>query len=117
MTLKERLLSLEARMEEKDNEIDNLCDEIMELRSMVVMEEEEDEMTRTSLCDVYGDCEACPDFDVCFDAIAIEEDEEMESEWEDACDDCAQDCDEDCDECRKMMELEEYMDRIRFRGL
>jgi hypothetical protein len=56
----------------------------------------ENEMTRTSLCDVYVDCEACPEFDVCFDAI-----------MRDDIGDCPADCDEDCDECPEGIEIDE----------
>ena len=127
MTIKERFESLEARMQEKDEEIDSLCAMLNELRKKLYCnedqiceiwecildeeipeDEEEKEMERRTLCDVYADCEACPDFEVC-DSIRIEEDE-AEEEWADAGCDCAETC-EECpfektcsDKCNELME-------------
>jgi len=114
MTLKDRLDAMEDFCVELQNEILRLEDKVSELEykyeeDMIEVIEEEDKMIRTSLCDVYGDCEACPEFDVCFDAIVPEEEREE--------DECPVDCDEDCDECREMVEVESYMDALRFRGL
>ena len=120
-----RVKTLEARMKEKDEEIDSLCTMINELRKELdcnsdhicdiwdcILEEdipeEEENMERRTLCDVYADCEACPDFEVC-DSIRIEEDE-AEEEWADAGCDCAETC-EECpfelmcsDKCNELME-------------
>lgn len=128
MTIKERFESLEARMQEKDEEIDQLCamvnslrkklycneDQICEIWECILEEdipeeEEEDKMTRTSLCDVYADCEACPECDVCFDVVI---DEDTEQLLDDGCD-----ISDSCEECpleeQCSMQCEAYMQKFR----
>jgi len=100
---------------------------------------EEVELTN---CDIYENCEECPEFDQCFFEIAEEEgvcpvdcDEDCECcgcEEED-CDECevylrdqgrqcSPECEEDCTTCyweegAAFDEMEAYLDALRFKGL
>ena len=75
---------LEEEMPVETTECD--CSMCKEARAEV--DKEEDEMTRTKLCDVYENCWECPEADVCFDAVVDDDTEQLLEEGCDICDDC-----------------------------
>ena len=148
MTIKERLESIEERlaaieetmaMDEVD--LDWVFEEVCRLKDGPAVEEL-DELVELTNCDIFTNCEECPEFDQCFFEIAEEEgvcpadcDEDCECCGcdEEDCDECevylrdqerqcSPECEEDCTTCyweegAAFDEMEAYLDALRFKGL
>jgi len=155
MTIKERLESIEARLAAIEEtmamdavDLDWVFEEVCKLKDSEEIatpgynwlgEEEEEDICN---CDIYTNCEECPEFDQCFFEISAEEgicpadcDEDCECCGcdEEDCDECevflrdqerqcSPECEEDCTTCyweegAAFDEMEAYLDALRFRGL
>ena len=94
-------------------------------------------------CDIYKDCEQCPEFEDCFDAVAIEDDGACPADCDEDCEccgceeagcdecevylrdqerQCSPECEEDCTTCyweegADYEAMEKRMDALRFKGL
>lgn len=105
--------------------------------------ETEVELPDITNCDIYKDCEKCPEFDICFDELVPEEVKECPDDCDEDCEccecdeeecdecevyhrdqerQCSPECEEDCTTCyweegAAYDEMEAYMDSLRFKGL